>query len=79
MVNPRKMSQRLVPVWSKNDEKIVTCDRMTTKVMNRMSKESITRSVTTVPRDFRNEVPSYLAKTPHRLNSPLRGITRLDA
>ena len=36
-------------------------------------------NATTVPNDFRNEVPSYLANTPHRLSSPLRGMTRLEA
>ena len=53
-----------------------------TKVTNRMSNtnaESMMRSVTTVPREMGNEVPSIFFRVAHREISPMRGIIRLAA
>ena len=40
---------------------------------------STARSVTTVPKAFEKEIPSQRFSTPQRVNSPIRGITRLTA
>ena len=51
-------------------------------VMNRMSKtirESMMRSVTTVPNDLGKEMPSTFFNVAQREISPILGITRLAA
>ena len=48
-------------------------------MIDKTKMESIIRSVTTVPSDFENEVPSYFVKTPQRVTSPIRGMVRLAA
>lgn len=70
---------RLVPVLLKNVENTFICKSSVSAVTTAISSVSMARSVTTVPRAFANDTPSYLLSTPHLVNSPMRGITRLAA
>ena len=69
----------LVPVLSKKLRNTGICIRKTMPVMTSTRSESMARSVTTVPSDLGNEMPSQRLSTPHLANSPERGMTRLRA
>ena len=69
----------LVPVSSKKVRKTGICNKNVIPVIKTMQIVSISRSVTTVPKDFANETLSYLARTPQRDTSPTRGNIRLVA
>ena len=69
----------LVPVLLKNVENTLICMKSVSTHTAAMSSMSMARSVTTVPRALGNETSSYLFSTPHRVNSPMRGTTRLAA
>jgi hypothetical protein len=68
-----------VPVSFINRANIPDCNNRVTNVIINTHKESIIRSVTTVPKDLENETPSYLARIPHLDTSPILGITRFAA
>ena len=57
----------------------LTCSKTVKAANNNIRRESTIRSVTTVPKDFVKEVPSYFFSTPQRKTSPTRGTTRLEA
>lgn len=57
----------------------LTCSKTAKAANNKTNRESTMRSVTTVPKDFVKEVPSYFFNTPQRKTSPTRGTTRLEA
>ena len=57
----------------------MTCSKTVKAANNNIRRESTIRSVTTVPKDFVKEVPSYFFSTPQRKTSPTRGTTRLEA
>ena len=67
------------PVLSKKMLNTCICMNSVTSVMARMSSESMARSTTTVPSAFANDTLSHLLSTPQRMNSPMRGTTRLTA
>ena len=48
-------------------------------VSRRMTRQSMKRSVTTVPKALAKGMPSYFFSVPQRATSPTRGITRLEA
>ena len=79
VVNLSVMLFRFVPVLSKNVLNILICSRKVTTVITMTSMESMTLSVTTVPKDLENDVPSYCFRMPHLDTSPIRGIIMLDA
>lgn len=63
----------------KNTINTLTCSKTVKAANNNIRRESTIRSVTTVPKDFVKEVPSYFFSTPQRKTSPTRGTTRLEA
>ncbi len=50
-----------------------------TAVIKITHKESMSRSVTTVPNDVEKDTPPYLDSTPQRDTSPTLGKTKLAA
>ena len=74
-----QMASRLVPVSSKNVMNTRNCVTNVNAAITSTNSESMARSVTTVPKAFGNDTPSFCRSTPHRANSPTRGITRLAA
>ena len=73
------ISSTRVPVFLKKVSKMLNWQSSVTPVTTRMSVESMARSVTTVPRALGNDTPSHRLSTPHRANSPMRGMIRLTA
>ena len=73
------MESRLVPVLWKKLPNILICASSVSPVISITSSVSIARSVTTVPRALGKDTPSHLLNTPHLVNSPIRGMTRLAA
>ena len=49
------------------------CEKITIASSIKSETTSIKRSATTVPNNFVNDIFSYLARTPHRETSPIRG------
>ena len=78
-VNWCRILSILVPVLSKKLRNTGICRRKTQPVMSNTNRESMMRSVTTVPKDLGNEIPSQRFSTPQRANSPMRGTSRLRA
>ena len=74
-----KTKDESVPVSFINLANTPDCNNKVKHVITTTHKESMIRSVTTVPKDFENETPSYLARIPQRETSPTRGITRFAA
>lgn len=71
------MVLKFVPVSLKKRWNMLICRTKTMIASKSSSKESMIRSVTTVPRDFENDVPSYFVKIPQRTTSPDLGMIKL--
>ena len=74
-----KKESKLVPVFAKKFVKTLIWKRKVSPVMINISNESIALSVTTVPNDLGKETLSYRFNTAQRANSPILGITKLEA
>jgi len=77
--NDATHSVRSMPVWLKKFMKVGIWNMNTNTASTMMTTLSTMRSLTTVPNDLENDVPSYLVRTPHRVTSPERGMMRLLA
>lgn len=63
----------------KNSKNLGNCDRNATPVKMSINNESTSLSVTTVPSDLVNDMPSLFLSVPQRVTSPTRGMTKLAA
>ena len=77
--NPLSMRSIEVPVLRKNVPKVLISSSSIMPEYIITISVSTARSVTTVPRAFENDMPSYRFSMAHRENSPMRGITKLAA
>ena len=69
-------ASNFVPVVEKNDNTTGSCTSTIHIMIISSTKVSTARSVTTVPKAFAKETPSFRAKMPQRVNSPILGITK---
>ena len=63
----------------KNSRNLGSCDKNATPVKMSINNESTSLSVTTVPSDLVNDMPSHFLSVPQRVTSPTRGMTKLAA
>ena len=79
VVKRPRNSGMFTPVWLKNSANTFICNKSAAAVSRSTRSVSTARSTTTVPRAFGKDTPSLRLSTPHRVNSPMRGMARLTA